>query len=168
MLFKNPPPGTVFEMHQTVDGCNGRIATRHNTACYEVDWMTSDRRYPGEPEFPGLAMIGRVRTEVARGGKIEHETRYYLCSHRLTAELFGQAVRGHWGIENRLHWVFDVVFHEDQARLRSGKAPANMAIVRHAALNLLSRAKPTTSFKNRRKRAGWNTDYLEAVIRGAA
>jgi predicted transposase YbfD/YdcC len=168
MLFNNPPPGAVFEKHQTVDGCNGRIATRRHTVCHDADWMMSDRRYPGEAKFPGLAMIGRVETEVERGGKIEHEIRYYLCSIRMTAELFGQAVRGHWGIENRLHWVLDVVFREDLARLRSANAPANMAIVRHTALNLLSRAKPITSFKNRRKRAGWNTDYLEAVIRGAA
>ena len=130
--------------------------------------MTSDRRHPGEPKFPGLAMIGRVETEVERGGTIEFETRYYLCSIKTTAEPFGQAVRGHWGIENRLHWVLDVVFREDLARLRSANAPANMAIVRHAALNLLSQAKPSTSFKNRRKRAGWNTDYLEAVIRADA
>ena len=168
MLFNNPPPGTAFEKHDTVDGGNGRIATRRHTVCYDVGWMTSDRRYPGEPKFPDLAMIGRVETEVERGGKVEFETRYYLCSIRMTAELFGQAVRGHWGIENRLHWVLDVVFREDLARLRSGNAPANMAIVRHAALNLLSRAKPTTSFKNRRKRAGWNTDYLETIIRGQA
>jgi predicted transposase YbfD/YdcC len=168
MLFNSPPPGTVFETHQTVDGGNGRIAIRRHTVCYDTDWMMSDRRYPGEPKFPGLAMIGRVQTEVERGGKIEYETRYYLSSTRLTAEMFGQVVRGHWGIENRLHWVLDVVFREDLARLRSGNAPANMAIVRHAALNLLSRAKPITSFKNRRKRAGWNTDYLEAVIRGTA
>jgi predicted transposase YbfD/YdcC len=167
-LFKNPPPGMVFETHQTVDGCNGRIATRRYTVCHDIDWMTSDRRYPGEPKLPGLAMIGRVETKVERGGKIEYETRYYLCSTRLTAEMFGQAVRGHWGIENHLHWVLDVVFREDLARLRSGNAPANMAMVRHASLNLLSRAKPITSFKNRRKRAGWNNDYLETVIRGAA
>lgn len=168
MLFNNPPPGTVFERHETVDGCNGRIAIRRHTVCHDVDWMTSDRRYPGEPKFPGLAMIGRVETEVERGGTIEFETRYYLCSIVLAAERFGQAVRGHWGIENRLHWVLDVVFGEDLARLRSAHAPENMAIVRHAALNLLSRAKPITSVKNRRKRAGWNTDYLEGVIRGKA
>jgi predicted transposase YbfD/YdcC len=168
LLFTNPPLGTVFEKHQTVDGCNGRIATRRHTVCYDVDWMMSDRRYPGEPKIPGLAMIGRVETEVERGGTIEYETRYYLCSITMTAEMFGQAVRGHWGIENRLHWVLDVVFREDLARLRTGNAPANMAIIRHSALNLLYRAKPITSFKNRRKRAGWNTEYLEAVIRGAA
>jgi predicted transposase YbfD/YdcC len=168
MLFNSPPPGTAFEKHQIVDGCNGRIAIRRHTVCDDVGWMTSDRRYPGEPKIPGLAIIGRVETEVERDGEIGRETRYYLCSTRLTAEMFGQVVRGHWGIENRLHWVLDVVFREDQARLRDGNAPANMAIIRHAALNLLSRAKPTTSFKNRRKRAGWNTDYPQAVIRGAA
>ena len=99
-------------------------------------------------------MIGRVETEVERGGTIEFETRYYLCSIVLAAERFGQAVRGHWGIENRLHWVPDVVFDEDLARLRSAHAPANTAITRHAALNLRSRAKPFTSCKNPRKRAG--------------
>jgi predicted transposase YbfD/YdcC len=168
MLFDNPPPGMAFETHQTVDGCNGRIAIRRHSVCHQVDWMTSERRYPGEPRFPGLAMIGRVASEVERGGKIEHQSRYYLCSTTLSAEMFGRVVRGHWGIENRLHWVLDVVFREDLARLRSGNGPTNMAIVRHTALNLLSHAKPTTSFKNRRKQAGWNVNYLETVLRNTA
>lgn len=167
-LFNEPPSGVAFETDQTVDGCNGRIAIRRHSVCRDVDWMNSDRRYPGEPKFPDLAMIGRVETEVERSGKVEHEKRYYLCSTSLSAAMFGQAVRGHWGIENRLHWVLDVVFREDLARLRSGNGPANMAMVRHTALNLLSRAKPTTSFKNRRKKAGWSVDYLETVIRQTA
>lgn len=168
MLFDKPPKGTIFLTNQTLDGGNGRIAIRRHTVCCDVTWMASDRRYPGEPLFPGLAMIGRVQTEVERAGETQYETRYYLCSIQLTAEMFGRAARGHWGIENRLHWMLDVVFREDLARLRSGHAPANMAIMRHTAMNLLSQAKPTTSFKNRRKRAGWNADYLENVIRGEA
>jgi hypothetical protein len=64
--------------------------------------------------------------------------------------------------------VLDVVFHEDLARLRSGHGPANMAVVRHAAMNLLTRAKPIVSLKNRRKKAGWNQDYLEKIIRHTA
>jgi hypothetical protein len=128
----------------------------------------SDRRYPGEPRFPDLAMIGRVEPAVERDGNIQRETRYYVSSASLNAATFGRVVRGHWGVENRLHWVLDVVFREDLARLRSGNAPANRAIVRHTALNLLSAAKPTTSFKNRRKKAGWNADYLETVLRGTA
>ena len=77
-------------------------------------------------------------------------------------------MRAHWGVENRLHWVLDVIFREDLARFRTGDGPQNMAVIRHTALNLLSRAKPTTSLKNRRKRAGWNVDYLETVIRQTA
>lgn len=168
MLFDQPPPGLVFETSVTVDGCNGRIATRRHTVCHETTWLTSDRRYPGEPRFPDLAMIGRVQSAVERNGKIERETRYYVCSVALSADMFGRVVRGHWGIENRLHWTLDVVFREDLARLRSGNAPANMAIIRHTALNLLSGARPTTSFKNRRKKAGWNVDYLETVLRRTA
>ena len=168
MLFNEPPSGVAFETNQTVDGCHGRIAIRRHSVCRDVDWMNSDRRYPGEPKFPDLAMIGRVETEVERDGKVEHEKRYYLCSTSLSAAMFGQVVRGHWGIENRLHWILDVVFREDLARLRSGNSPTNMAMVRHTALNLLSRAKPITSFKNRRKKAAWGVDYLETVIRQTA
>ncbi len=113
--------------------------------------MTSDRHYPGEPVFPDLAMIGRIETEVERNGRIECETRYYLCSLALCALTFARAVRAHWGVENRLHWVLDVIFREDLARFRTGHGPQNMAIIRHTALNLLARAKPTTSLKNRRE-----------------
>jgi transposase/predicted transposase YbfD/YdcC len=168
LLINQPPPGLAFEISETVDGGNGRTATRRHAVCQETAWLTSDRRYPGEPRFPDLAMIGRVESEVERDGKIERETRYYVSSAALSAEMFGRVVRGHWGIENRLHWILDVVFREDLARLRSGNAHANMAIARHTALNLLSDARPTTSFKNRRKKAGWNVDYLETVLRRTA
>ena len=167
-LFNDPPDDVAFETQETVDLTGGRIETRRHTVCHTLDWMTSDRHYPGEPVFPDLAMIGRIETAVERDGKIEHETRYYLCSLALCALAFARAVRAHWGVENRLHWVLDVVFREDLARFRTGDGPQNMAIIRHTALNLLSRAKPTVSLKNRRKRAGWNVDYLETVIRQTA
>ena len=77
-------------------------------------------------------------------------------------------MRCHWHIENRLHWILDVVFHDDLARLRTGHGPENMAVIKHMAMNLIRQAKPTTSLKNRRKLAGWNLDYLDALIRGAA
>jgi predicted transposase YbfD/YdcC len=167
-LFDDPPDNVVFGTEKTVDLTGGRIETRGHTVCHKVDWMTSDRRYPGEPVFPDLAMIGRIETEVDRNGKVERETRYYLCSLALTAPTFARAVRAHWGVENRLHWVLDVIFREDLARFRTGDGAQNMAIIRHTALNLLSQAKPTVSLKNRRKRAGWNVNYLETVIRQTA
>lgn len=167
-LFNDPANAALFETEETVELTGGRIETRRHTVCHKVDWMTSDRRYPGEPVFPDLAMIGRIETAVERNGKTEYETRYYLCSLAMCALMFARAVRAHWGVENRLHWVLDVIFRDDLARFRTGDGPQNMAIVRHTALNLLSRAKPTTSLKNRRKRAGWNVDYLEALIRHTA
>jgi predicted transposase YbfD/YdcC len=166
-FFADPPP-SVLDTCETTDGDHGRIETRHHAVCHDVAWLFSDRRYPGEVTFPGLAMIGMVEAETEREGKLTHERRYYLCSAKLDAATFARAVRGHWGIENRLHWVLDVVFKDDLSRLRTGHAPENMAVVRHMATNLLHKAKPTTSLKNRRKRAGWNTAYLESLIRQIA
>ena len=96
-LFTHPPDDVTFETMETVDLTAGRIETRRHTVCHKVDWMTSDRHYPGEPAFPDLAMIGQIETEVERNGKIEYETRYYLCSIALCALTFARAVRAHWG-----------------------------------------------------------------------
>ncbi|WP_254073008.1 ISAs1 family transposase, partial [Acidisphaera sp. S103] len=163
-VFADPPAALKLQRCQTVDGDHGRIETRRHTMCHKVDWLFSDRRYPGEFQFPGLAAIGMIESETERGGGVATERRYYLCSKKLDVDTFARVVRSHWGIENGLHWVLDVVFHDDLARLRSGHGPANMAIVKHTAMNLLSQAKPITSLKNRRKRAGWNQDYLEKII----
>jgi predicted transposase YbfD/YdcC len=167
-VFADPPPTLTLERCETVDGDHGRIETRRHTVCHTVEWLFSDRRYPGEFQFPGLKAVGMIESETERGEVIEKERRYYLCSSKLDAESFARVVRGHWGIENRLHWVLDVVFHDDLARLRSGHGPANMAIVKHTAMNLLTQAKPITSLKNRRKKAGWNQNYLEKLIRRTA
>jgi predicted transposase YbfD/YdcC len=163
-FFGDPPPGSI-ETYTTTDGEHGRVEVRRHAVCHDVAWLFSDRRYPGEVAFPGLAMIGMVESETEREGKTARERRYYLSSAKLDAEAFARAVRSHWGIENRLHWVLDVVFKDDLTRLRTGHAPENMAVVKHMAMNLLRQAKPTISVKNRRKRAGWNTSYLESLIR---
>jgi predicted transposase YbfD/YdcC len=167
-MFATPPDGPSIQRSQTIDGEHGRIETRRHAICHDVDWLFSKRRYPGEFRFPGLAAIGMVASETERNGTVEREKRYYLCSTRLDVDSFARVVRGHWGIENRLHWVLDVVFRDDLARLHSGHGPANMAVIRHTALNLLTQAKPTISLKNRRKKAAWNQDYLARVIAAAA
>lgn len=166
--FADPPPSLGIQRGQTVDADHGRIETRRYAICPQVEWLFSDRRHPGEFRFPGLAAIGMVESETERNGTIERDKRFYLCSRPLDVETFARVVRGHWGIENRLHWVLDVVFRDDLARLRSANGPANMAVIRHSALNLLGQAKPTTSLKNRRKKAGWNQSYLAQVIQGTA
>jgi predicted transposase YbfD/YdcC len=166
-FFRDPPPGAIAG-HATTDGDHGRIEVRRHAVCHEVSWLFSDRRYPGEVAFPGLAMIGTVESPAERDGKAERERRDYLSSAKLDAPTFARAVRAHWPIENRLHWVLDVVFRDDLARLRTGHGPENMAVIKHMAMNLLREAEPTTSLKNRRKLAGWNPDYLHALIQGHA
>jgi predicted transposase YbfD/YdcC len=166
-FFADAPKDAVATL-QTTDGDHGRLEIRKHTVCHDVGWLFSDRRYAGEVAFPGLVMIGMIESEVERNGKLERARRYYLCSTRLDAATFARAVRAHWGVENRLHWVLDVVFHDDLARLRSGHGPENMAIVKHMALNLMRSTKASASLKVRRKKAAWNTTYLSQVLRGDA
>ena len=140
-------------MGRQTEGGSKLAGTR---SAQKVDWITSDWHYLGEPVFPDLAMIGRIETEVERNGKIEYETRYCLCSLALCALTFARAVRAHWGVEDRLHRVLDVIFRKGLARFRTRDGPQNMAMIRHTALNLLSGARPTVSLKHRRKRAASN------------
>lgn len=131
----------------------------------DVEWLKSDRRYPDERPFPGLAAIAMIEATTEHNGRRRHEKRYYITSAKLDANAFAAAVRAHWGIENSPHWVLDVVFHDDLARLRSGHGPQNMAVVKHMAMNLIRHPKDKHSLKNRRKLACLNPDYLETLIR---
>lgn len=164
-FFAAPPAALLQAPFETVDNDHGRLEIRRHSVCHDVGWLFSDRRYPGEPRFPHLAMIGMVETRVERNNKTEHERRYYLSSARLDAQTFAHAVRTHWHVENRLHWVLDVVFHDDLARLRTGNGPQNMAVVKHMAMNLVRHPKDQHSLKVRRKLANLNPHYLETLIR---
>lgn len=163
--YLDDPSAKHHSHFETTDGDHGRIEVRRHVVSHEVDWLTTARRFPGEPRFPGLGAIAMVEAEVERNGSFSLERRYYLSSMPLDAKLFAYAVRCHWHVENRLHWVLDVVFHEDLSRLRSGAGPQNMATVRHMAMNLLHTPKDKYSLKVRRKSAAWDTTYLEALLR---
>ena len=163
-FFADPQAGPLDTL-VTTDADHGRIEVRRHAVCHDVDWLFSDRRYADEPSFPHLATIAMVETEVERNGRTERDKRYYLSSANLDAKTFARAVRAHWGIENRLHWILDVVFHDDLARLRSGHGPENMAVVKHMAMNLVRNPKDRHSLKVRRKLANLNHQYLESLVR---
>ncbi|MFT3973213.1 MAG: ISAs1 family transposase [Amaricoccus sp.] len=158
-------PADSLASHETTDGDHGRIEVRRAFVSHDVGWLASDRRFPGEWRFPDLAMIGMVEAEVERDARTSLARRYYLSSAPLTAPAFAAAVRAHWGIENRLHWVMDVVFHDDLMRLRTGSGPANMATIRHAALNIVKEIPDKASLKVRRKTLGWDDQYLLAALK---
>jgi len=153
-------PASELETLQTTDGDHGRIEVRRHTVSHKVDWLADDSR------FRGIKTIAMVESLVERNGETSCERRYYISSAFLLAVLFANAVRCHWHIENRLHWVLDVIFHEDLSRLRTAHGPHNMATVRHMVMNLLRSAKPGKSLKVRRKVAGWDPDYLHAILQG--
>jgi predicted transposase YbfD/YdcC len=157
-------PTEVLDTVTDWDKGHGRIEERQVTVSREADWLGGDRRFPGELRLPGVTTIIKVRSRTELKDRCRSDTRYYISSADLSAQAAAEAVRGHWGIENRLHWVLDVVFKDDQARLRTGHGAKNMAIVRHFAINLVRAVADKKSIKLRRKAAGWDVRYLASIL----
>lgn len=141
---------------------HGRIETRRALVIDDpavLNWVQERH------DWPGLQAIGMIHAERRSGPERTSEERFYLLSHPLSAAAFGAAVRSHWGIENRVHWVLDLTFHEDQIRIRAGYAAENFAVLRHIALNLLQQQQTKRrSVKGKRKRAGWDTAFLLQIL----
>ena len=161
--FAAAPAGTL-EACADLDKGHGRIEQRRMAVLRETDWLEGARHFPGELRLPKAVCLLRAETRVESKGATRTETRYFISSRALSAADAAATVREHWAIENRLHWVLDVTFADDQSRLRKGHGARNMATVRHFALNLVRTATDKRSIKSRRKLAGWDPDYLEALI----
>lgn len=146
--------------HESFDKDHGRLERRDYLVSGELDWMKKEL-----DGFPQVKSIGMVRATRTVGEKTSTETRYYLCSLKPDPIVFARSVRGHWGIENSLHWVLDVTFREDDSRKRLGHSPANMAILRRIALMLVKRDTASKkSLRLRRKRATWDDGYLQSLL----
>ena len=154
--------GVAHDRVETVNGGHGRIETRR---C----WTITDPEYlrylnPGK-EWSGLKSVGLVEAERRVGDRVSTERRYYISSLLGKAKEFSRAVRGHWDIENGLHWILDVAFRQDDSRVRSGNAQENIAALRRLALNLLRQDKTTKAgVRAKRLKAGWSGDYLLAIL----
>jgi len=151
------------ERHTTIDADHGRLETRHY-------WITSDIECFGvKGSWANITSVGLVESHREVGGEVSIEQRLFLTSLPCDAVRFAQAVREHWGVENALHWVLEVSFREDDCRIRQGHGAQNMAVLRHMALNLLRQeGGHKRGIKARRKRAGWDRDYLFKVLTGYA
>jgi predicted transposase YbfD/YdcC len=149
---------TEISRDTTVDGDHGRIETRTTTVIHDVEWLQQRHSWPG---LKGLVIVESCR-EIS--GKIERETRYYITSMSITAVHLGHVIRSHWAIENSLHWVMDMMFRDDECRVRTDHAPANFATIKHMAINLLRRPHGKQSLRGRRKAASWDDDFLARLI----
>jgi len=149
---------TQISQDTTVDGDHGRIETRTTTVIHDVKWLQKRHDWPG---LKGVVIIESTR-EIS--GKVERERRCYITSSLMLASRLGPVVRSHWAIENSLHWVMDMVFRDDESRVRNDHAPANFTTIKHMALNLLRRPSSKQSLRGRRKAAAWDDDFLASLI----
>ena len=140
-----------------VDGDHGRIETRTTTVIHDVAWLQERH------DWPSLKAIVMVESTRESGGKTEFETRFYITSLLLLAAQLGPVVRSHWAVES-MHWIMDMVFRDDECRVRTEHAPANFTTMKHMAHNLIRRAPGKDSLRLRRKVAGWDDDFLANLI----
>ncbi len=149
--------------YESFDGEHGRYEKRTVRASSDIEWLKK-----AHPKWEKLTSIVAVTAKRECKGKVTEETRYFISSLDATdPKRLGQIVRAHWGIENNLHWVLDDAFDEDKQRTRVGNSDANMAIVRHIALNLLKTEKSSKmGMKTKCLKAGWDENYWLKVILG--
>jgi predicted transposase YbfD/YdcC len=152
--------GVDHDTHVTTEVGHGRGEERCVTALYHPVGLPDDWR--------DVDCVVRVIRERVADGVRTSATHYYLTSHPGTAEELGGFIRGHWGVENGLHWVLDVAFREDESRTRAGHAGANLGMVRRVAVSLLRTAPGKGSVATRRLQAAWDDEYLLAVLQGFA
>src|SRR3954469_3150623 len=143
----------------TVDGDHGRTETRTTTVINDVDWLQERH------DWPGLKAVVMGDSSRETNGKMHPQTRFYLTLVVMVAALLAPIVRSHWSIENSLHWVMDMMFRDDECRVRTDHAPANFTTIKHMAHNLLRTATSEDSMRLRRKVAAWDDDFLANIIR---
>ena len=149
---------TTISQDETTDGDHGRIETRKTTVIHDTAWLQERHNWPG---MKSVVMVESTRE---LGSKIETETRLYITSLALMAVFVGPIIRSHWSIENSLHWVLDMIFRDDECRVRTDNAPTNFTTMKHIAFNLIRRAPGKDSMRLRRKVAAWDDDFLAALI----
>jgi predicted transposase YbfD/YdcC len=162
-LFEKPAKTIEFFSTQECDKGHGRVEIRKCTVTEDIEWFKETY-----PQWEGLRSLVEIEsTRILKDKEPSLEKRYYISSLPANPEKILNAVRQHWGIENKLHWILDVSFGDDQSRIRKGNAPRNMGIIKKTALNLLQiikASKPRISIKKLRKLAGWDSSFLNAVL----
>lgn len=147
----------TISQHKSVDGDHGRIETRRTTVFHDVGWLKERH------DWPGLQAVVMVESERESDARIERETRFYITSSTDTADKLGDVVRRHWAVES-MHWLMDMVFRDDECRVRTEHAPANFTTIKHIAHNLLRRHPAKLSMTTKRLKAGWNEKFLLSLI----
>ncbi len=162
LLFKDKPSKMTFSSSEEIGKGHGRIEKRKCTVTEDIEWLRTEH-----PHWKALRSIIEIESTREIKGQVSVEKRYYISDLPANPELISHAIRQHWGVENKLHWVLDICFGDDQSRIRKGNAPSNMGIIKKTALNLLQilkKDRPRISLKKMRKLAGWDAAFLDTVL----
>jgi predicted transposase YbfD/YdcC len=151
--------GLDSQVLESVERGHGRRETRRYRTLGDLSGV------PRSGLWQGMNMIGMVESQREVNGKLSTETRFYIGSIGTDVACFARAARGHWGIENELHWSLDVAFREDDSRVRDPAARENLAVLRHIALTRLKQDRHTKlGIQNKRLKAGWDERYLAELL----
>lgn len=155
-----PEFGIPFDFEETSNQSHGRTEKRRVTVCNDIDWFPCLSRWPG---LKSIVMVESWRT--LKGKSSKKESRFYISSRKLDPQKAGRAIRGHWEIENKLHWVMDVAFNEDKSKISNQTSAENLAAIRRLSMNLLKRVKTKNdSYPKMRKRCSWDDGFLLEVL----
>jgi predicted transposase YbfD/YdcC len=144
---------------ETSESGHGRKDSRRVYSLEAPEWLRNKEQWS---RLNSLIMVEATRE---LNDQVSSERRYYISSLAPDAQQAGEAVRGHWGIENSSHWILDVAFREDDSRVRAGNAPENLALVRKLTHNLLQQETTLKrGIKTKRLRAGWDRSYLLKIL----
>lgn len=151
----------IEDEHEAFDKGHGRIESRKCIVSSHVDWLSQKEKWAG------LKTVAMIEETQENNGEISIARRFFISSLPANAERIAKAVRAHWLIENGLHWTLDVVFNEDNSRVRKDNAAENMALIRHVTINMLNNAKKlfkNVGLKGLRKKAGWDNDTISSIL----
>jgi predicted transposase YbfD/YdcC len=149
------------ETFKSAEKGHGRVEERCYWSCNDIEWLQERH------QWPGMQSIAAVHSRRIMGEKIEEDTRYFISSLPMDVKKVAEAIRDHWQVENSLHWVLDMVFLDDQCRVRTDYSPQNFHVVKQMALNLLGQVHMKLSMRRKRKTAGWNDQILLDILKGA-
>ena len=150
--------GVESDYYETVERGHGRLEIRRYYTLGDLSGV------PRSALWEAMNMVGMVESRREMAGKVTFETRYYIGSIGTSAERFARATRGHWGVENGLHWNLDISFREDECRVRDPIARENLAVLRHIALSRLKNDDAKLGMLNKRLQAAWSEDYLTKLL----
>ncbi len=162
LFFSHKPSHAVFALEIELDKGHGRLEKRECTISHDIEWLRERH-----PHWKKLNTVIEIKSERKIKNETTLEKRYYISSLVASPDKILKSIREHWGVENKLHWVLDIVFNDDQCRIRKGNAPRNIAIIKKTVLNLLQiikKTKPRVSLKAMRKLAGWDHSFLDSVL----